>query len=201
MVHPSEEGQITALAGATVHLAEELDQTRPLRLNAILRRTVLCLSGSALDDAPIPWILKWTACDPPFHLDPHNCKEDLCNHVVSFFSSSLPHHSQDGLHPPFSFPSKKEKTKKTNEMHFFVPFRFVRSRQCVFRFPSSIASRALRRLPRVVERGLERIRACGAKRSTVDDGQQRRRTGTAAGVGADGAWTRRTSHVVTMDVD
>lgn len=133
MVHPSEVGRITPLAGATVHLAEELDQTRPLHLNAIPRRTVLCLSGSALYDAPIPWILAWTACNPPSHLDPHNCKEDLSNHVVSFFSSSPLHHSQDGLHPPFSFPSKKEKkTKKTNKMHFFVSFRFVRSRQCVF---------------------------------------------------------------------
>ena len=119
--------------------------------------------------------------------------------VVHLFLSSSPQPRRAA--PTLLLPQQeKKRTKKANKMHFFVSFRFVRSPKCVLRFPSSIASRALRRLPRVVERGLERRRACGAKRSTLDDGQQRRRTRTAAGVGANGAWTRRTSHVVTRDV-
>lgn len=121
--------------------------------------------------------------------------------VVLLFLSSSPQPRRAA--PTLLLPQQERKKNEKDEQNAFFRFFSVRSISavCFFRFPSSTASRAHRRLPRVVERGLERIRASGAKRSTLDDGQQRRRTRTAAGVGADGAWTRRTSHVVTKDVD
>lgn len=134
MVHPWDVGQITASETATSQLAEESDHTRTLRLNAILRMAVLCLSGSVSEDRQVPWILVWMACNPTSHPDRHVCKEVFCNHDVSFFpflsspsqpgraahAFPLPTHS--ALPPP---PTKKRRIKRVSRSCFPFLFRSI----------------------------------------------------------------------------